>query len=140
MGRGGHKPHRSRHACALRSLLFGGICDRRLQGHWSNAAPQLVSAAMSRDELVSVVNALSDALVVLRSADPADKPRSTLGSACASSTSLPSGLSGPRSTSALLSMGNSKVPEGGIDPVSPHCSMCYSAEVDLQQADGPYAL
>jgi hypothetical protein len=28
---------------------------------------------MSRDEIVSVVNALSDALVVLRSADPADK-------------------------------------------------------------------
>ena len=29
---------------------------------------------------------------------------------------------------------------GGTDPVSPHCSMCYSAEVDLQQTDGPYAL
>ena len=29
---------------------------------------------------------------------------------------------------------------GGIDPVSPHCSMSYSAEVDLQQTDGPYAL
>ena len=28
---------------------------------------------MSRDQIVSVVNALSDALVVLRSADPADK-------------------------------------------------------------------
>ena len=28
---------------------------------------------------------------------------------------------------------------GGIDPVSPHCSMCYSADVDLQQRDGPYA-
>ena len=37
------------------------------------AAPQLVPAAMSRDEIASVVNALSDALVVLRSADPADK-------------------------------------------------------------------
>jgi len=29
---------------------------------------------------------------------------------------------------------------GGTDPVSPHCSMCYSAEVDLRQTDGPYAL
>ncbi len=29
---------------------------------------------------------------------------------------------------------------GGTDPVSPHCSMCYSAEVDLQQTDGPYVL
>jgi hypothetical protein len=29
---------------------------------------------------------------------------------------------------------------GGTDPVSPHCSMCYSAEVDLQQTDGSYAL
>jgi len=29
---------------------------------------------------------------------------------------------------------------GGTDPVSPHCSMCYSAEVDLQQMDGPYVL
>ena len=37
------------------------------------AVPQLMPAAMSRDEIASVVNALSDALVVLRSADPADK-------------------------------------------------------------------
>jgi hypothetical protein len=37
------------------------------------AAPHLVPAAMSRDEIASVVNALSDALVVLGSADPADK-------------------------------------------------------------------
>jgi hypothetical protein len=29
---------------------------------------------------------------------------------------------------------------GGTDPVSPHCSMCYSAEVDLQQTDRPNAL
>jgi hypothetical protein len=29
---------------------------------------------------------------------------------------------------------------GGTDPVSPHCSMSYSAEVDLQQTDGPYVL
>jgi hypothetical protein len=29
---------------------------------------------------------------------------------------------------------------GGIDPIPPHCSMCYSAGVDLQQTDRPYAL
>jgi hypothetical protein len=28
----------------------------------------------------------------------------------------------------------------GIDPIPPHCSMSYSAEVDLQQTDRPYAL
>lgn len=47
---------------------------------------------MSRGEIASVVNALSDALVVLRSADPPTKLRSTRGSACASSTSLASGF------------------------------------------------
>jgi site-specific DNA recombinase len=36
---GAHKPHRSKHAYALRGLLFCGVCDRRMQGHWANAAP-----------------------------------------------------------------------------------------------------
>ena len=34
-----HKPHRSKHHYVLRGLLFCGICDRRMQGHWANAAP-----------------------------------------------------------------------------------------------------
>ncbi len=34
-----HKPHRSAHPYALRGLLFCGLCDRRMQGHWANAAP-----------------------------------------------------------------------------------------------------
>ena len=29
---------------------------------------------------------------------------------------------------------------GGTDPVSPHCSISYGADIDLQQTDGPYAL
>jgi site-specific DNA recombinase len=37
--RGGHKPHKSRHAYALKGLLFCGICGRRMKGHWANAAP-----------------------------------------------------------------------------------------------------
>ena len=37
--RGPHKPHKSRHDYALSGLLFCGICDRRMQGHWANAAP-----------------------------------------------------------------------------------------------------
>jgi site-specific DNA recombinase len=36
---GPHKPHRSKHVYALRGLLFCGICDRRMQGLWANAAP-----------------------------------------------------------------------------------------------------
>jgi site-specific DNA recombinase len=36
---GPHKPHKSRHAYALRGLLFCGVCERRMQGHWANAAP-----------------------------------------------------------------------------------------------------
>jgi site-specific DNA recombinase len=36
---GPHKPHRSKHAYALRGLLFCGVCGRRMQGHWANAAP-----------------------------------------------------------------------------------------------------
>jgi site-specific DNA recombinase len=34
-----HKPHKSRHAYALRGLLFCGVCERRMQGHWANQAP-----------------------------------------------------------------------------------------------------
>jgi site-specific DNA recombinase len=34
-----HKPHKSRHAYALPGLLFCGLCNRRMQGHWANAAP-----------------------------------------------------------------------------------------------------
>jgi site-specific DNA recombinase len=37
--RGSHKPHRSKHAYALSGLLFCGVCQRRMQGHWANAAP-----------------------------------------------------------------------------------------------------
>jgi hypothetical protein len=37
--RGPHKPHKSRHAYVLRGLLFCAICERRMQGHWANAAP-----------------------------------------------------------------------------------------------------
>jgi site-specific DNA recombinase len=36
---GPHKPHKSQHAYALRGLLFCGVCERRMQGHWANAAP-----------------------------------------------------------------------------------------------------
>jgi site-specific DNA recombinase len=37
------------------------------------AAPPQATLAMSREEVASVVSALSDLLIVLRSADPADK-------------------------------------------------------------------
>jgi hypothetical protein len=30
--------------------------------------------------------------------------------------------------------------EGGTDPVSPHCSISYGSDIDLQQTDGRYAL
>jgi site-specific DNA recombinase len=36
---GQHKPHRSKHEYALRGLLVCGLCERRMQGHWANAAP-----------------------------------------------------------------------------------------------------
>jgi site-specific DNA recombinase len=34
-----HRPHRSRHAYALRGVLYCGICGRKMQGHWANQAP-----------------------------------------------------------------------------------------------------
>jgi IS6 family transposase len=37
--RGSHKPHKSSHDYALKGLLFCGVCGRRMQGHWANAAP-----------------------------------------------------------------------------------------------------
>jgi site-specific DNA recombinase len=37
--RGPHKPHKSKHDYALHGLLFCGSCQRRMQGHWANAAP-----------------------------------------------------------------------------------------------------
>jgi site-specific DNA recombinase len=36
-----HKPHKSRHAYALRGLLFCGVCERRMQGHWAQRCPLL---------------------------------------------------------------------------------------------------
>ncbi len=37
--RGEHKPHRSKRAYELRGVLYCGLCQRRMQGHWANAAP-----------------------------------------------------------------------------------------------------
>lgn len=40
--RGVHRPHKlhhSKHHTVLSGLLFCGLCDRRMQGHWANAAP-----------------------------------------------------------------------------------------------------
>jgi site-specific DNA recombinase len=34
-----HKPHRAQHAYALRGCVWCGLCGRRMQGHWVNAAP-----------------------------------------------------------------------------------------------------
>lgn len=34
-----HKPHRSRHAYALRGVLVCGLCDRKMQGYWADEAP-----------------------------------------------------------------------------------------------------
>ncbi|GAA4905049.1 recombinase family protein [Streptomonospora salina] len=34
-----HKPHRRRYPYVLRTLLFCGVCDRRMQGQWTNNAP-----------------------------------------------------------------------------------------------------
>jgi hypothetical protein len=34
-----HKPHRSKHAYVVKVLLFCGMCERRMQGHWANQAP-----------------------------------------------------------------------------------------------------
>jgi Homeodomain-like domain len=46
-----------------------------------------------------------------------------------------------RASAGRESLSDGGVPgRGGTDPVSPHCCMCYSAEVDLQQTDRPYAL
>jgi len=53
---------------------------------------------MTRDQIESVVTALSDLLAVLRDADPADKPRSTPGLGSASPTSQRGGLFEQRST------------------------------------------
>jgi hypothetical protein len=104
------------------------------------ATPRPAATSMSRDEIASIVSTLADVLAVLRDADPADKAEiyTQLGLRL---TYQPSGR--------LVRIEVHIVPaqrwqfesvRGGIDPVSPHCSMCYSAEVDLQQTDGPYAL
>jgi hypothetical protein len=43
------------------------------------AAPQLAPTSMSRDQIASVVTTLSDALIVLGDADPADKAQIYVG-------------------------------------------------------------
>jgi site-specific DNA recombinase len=34
-----HKPHRRQHPYALRGLVICGLCERRMQSHWTNGAP-----------------------------------------------------------------------------------------------------
>jgi site-specific DNA recombinase len=34
-----HRPHRSKHDYVLRGMLYCGVCGRKMQGHWANAAP-----------------------------------------------------------------------------------------------------
>jgi hypothetical protein len=74
---------------------------------------------MSREEIASVVNALSEALVVLRSADPDDKAQIYAGLGLRPIYQLASGSSEPRSTSAPFNIGNSTVSEGGLEPPCP---------------------
>lgn len=95
---------------------------------------------MTRDQIASVVTVLGDILAVLRDADTADKAEiySQIGLRL---TYQP----GQRIVRAEAHLDQTPhwdfdSVRGGTDPVSPHCSMCYSAEVDLQQTDGPYAL
>jgi hypothetical protein len=54
-------------------------------------------------------------------------------------------LATPAARRGLLSereaLSDGGVPErGGTDPISPHCSISYGADVDLQQTHEPYAL
>ena len=34
-----HKPHRAQHPYALRGCVWCGVCGRRMQSYWANAAP-----------------------------------------------------------------------------------------------------
>ncbi|HEY6314450.1 MAG TPA: zinc ribbon domain-containing protein [Streptosporangiaceae bacterium] len=34
-----HRPHRSKDDYVLRGMLYRGVCGRKMQGHWANAAP-----------------------------------------------------------------------------------------------------
>ena len=104
------------------------------------AKPQQPAARMSRDEIMSVVTALSDLLAVLREADPADKAEiyTQLGLRLtyhpADQTVRTEVQISPAQHWQFESV------RGGIDPVSPHCPISYGADIDLQQTDGPHAL
>ena len=104
------------------------------------AAPQLVPAAMSRDEIASVVNALSDALVVLRSADPADKAQIYAGLGLRLIYQPGERLVRTEVHVSPAQHWQFESVRGGIDPVSPRCSISYGADIVLRRTDGPYVL
>jgi site-specific DNA recombinase len=93
--------------------------------------PAKPRASMTRDQVASIVTGLGDILAVLADADPADKAEiySQLGLRL---TYQP----GQRIIRAEAHL--SQTPHwvfdsvrGGIDPVSPHCSISYNSDIDL---------
>jgi hypothetical protein len=90
----------------------------------------------TRDEIAAIVTSLSDLHAVVRDASPSDKAEiyKQLGLRL---TYQP----GQRivQAQAALSEGRYWAIEsvrGGTDPVSPHCSISYNADIDLPQTDG----
>jgi hypothetical protein len=95
---------------------------------------------MTREQITAIVEHVASLAAVIRDADPADKADIYRGLNLAL-TYQP----GKRTVHAELPMAYDpywvKVGvRGGTDPVSPHCSICYGADVDFQQPDGLYAL
>ena len=105
------------------------------------ATPQAQAKPMSPEKIAAIVRDLADLITVVRNADPADKAEiyTRLGLRL---TYQPGEAPGTGTVRTEVHVSPTQHWQfegvrGGIDPVSPHCSMCYSAEVDLQQTDGP---
>jgi site-specific DNA recombinase len=95
------------------------------------AVPRRAEASMSRDEIASVVRALADLIEVVRAASPADKAQIYTGLGLRL-TYQPS----ERLVRTEVHIGPAQhwqfeSVRGGIDPVSPHCSISYGVEISI---------
>ena len=105
------------------------------------------SRRLTEDDIRALIAALGSLLDVIRDAGPAEKAAiydqlSLKVTFKPGETKIRAEVTiGPENyVEHAQQCGDTGRVRGGTEPIPPHCSMCYSADVDLRQTDGPYAL
>ena len=92
--------------------------------------PETPRPAITRDDITAHITRLADVLGVLRDADPDIYTQLGLRLTYQPGDQVVRADVSPAHHWFLESV------RGGTDPVSPHCSISYNADIDLPQTDG----